>query len=98
MPVSFTQGTSCLLRWVRNIDDELHALIAGKSEMCELSNEIPVIKVINRWTVSGLGWFTLFVSFPFFLVFFFKASWLACPCSSTKAHQYPCIFSQSWWR
>lgn len=22
---------SCLLRWVRNIDDELHALIAGKA-------------------------------------------------------------------
>lgn len=25
----FTKGTSCFLRWVRNIDDELHALIAG---------------------------------------------------------------------
>lgn len=25
-----TQGMSCLLRWLRNIDDELHALIAGK--------------------------------------------------------------------
>ncbi|TMS13865.1 Transmembrane protein 135 [Larimichthys crocea] len=24
-----SQGTSCLLRWLRNIDDELHALIAG---------------------------------------------------------------------
>uniref|UniRef100_A0AAQ5Y3T9 Transmembrane protein 135 n=1 Tax=Amphiprion ocellaris TaxID=80972 RepID=A0AAQ5Y3T9_AMPOC len=27
--VSIYKGTSCLLRWVRNIDDELHALIAG---------------------------------------------------------------------
>jgi len=24
------KGTSCLLRWMRNLDDELHALIAGK--------------------------------------------------------------------
>ncbi|XP_041088551.1 transmembrane protein 135-like [Polyodon spathula] len=23
------QGTSCFLRWVRNLDDELHALVAG---------------------------------------------------------------------
>ncbi|KAG2456322.1 TM135 protein, partial [Polypterus senegalus] len=23
------KGTSCLLRWLRNLDDELHALIAG---------------------------------------------------------------------
>lgn len=28
---SHAQGTSCFLRWVRNLDDELHALIAGKS-------------------------------------------------------------------
>uniref|UniRef100_A0A7N8WRU9 Transmembrane protein 135 n=1 Tax=Mastacembelus armatus TaxID=205130 RepID=A0A7N8WRU9_9TELE len=27
--VSIYKGTSCLLRWIRNIDDELHALIAG---------------------------------------------------------------------
>uniref|UniRef100_A0A673APY3 Transmembrane protein 135 n=1 Tax=Sphaeramia orbicularis TaxID=375764 RepID=A0A673APY3_9TELE len=27
--VSIYKGTSCLLRWLRNIDDELHALIAG---------------------------------------------------------------------
>ncbi|XP_034539603.1 transmembrane protein 135 [Notolabrus celidotus] len=27
--VSIYKGTSCLLRWVRNIDDELNALIAG---------------------------------------------------------------------
>ncbi|XP_063344006.1 transmembrane protein 135 [Pelmatolapia mariae] len=27
--VSIYKGTSCLLRWMRNIDDELHALIAG---------------------------------------------------------------------
>uniref|UniRef100_A0A3P8YR81 Transmembrane protein 135 n=1 Tax=Esox lucius TaxID=8010 RepID=A0A3P8YR81_ESOLU len=27
--VSIYKGTSCLLRWVRNLDDELHALIAG---------------------------------------------------------------------
>ncbi|XP_051255736.1 transmembrane protein 135 [Dicentrarchus labrax] len=27
--VSIYKGTSCLLRWVRNIDDELHALVAG---------------------------------------------------------------------
>ncbi|KAJ6634363.1 hypothetical protein lerEdw1_014060 [Lerista edwardsae] len=27
--VSETQGTSCFLRWLRNLDDELHALIAG---------------------------------------------------------------------
>lgn len=32
-----TQGVSCLLRWVRNIDDELHALIAGKDGLCKLS-------------------------------------------------------------
>lgn len=38
--LSLTQGTSCLLRWVRNIDDELHALIAGKAGMCKMSNEI----------------------------------------------------------
>lgn len=25
----FLKGTSCFLRWVRNLDDELHALIAG---------------------------------------------------------------------
>ncbi|KAK4829481.1 hypothetical protein QYF61_004771, partial [Mycteria americana] len=25
----FSQGTSCFLRWVRNLDDELHALVAG---------------------------------------------------------------------
>ncbi|PIO36047.1 hypothetical protein AB205_0217000, partial [Aquarana catesbeiana] len=29
--VSIYKGTSCFLRWVRNLDDELHALIAGKS-------------------------------------------------------------------
>uniref|UniRef100_A0AAY4A771 Transmembrane protein 135 n=1 Tax=Denticeps clupeoides TaxID=299321 RepID=A0AAY4A771_9TELE len=27
--VSIYKGTSCFLRWVRNLDDELHALIAG---------------------------------------------------------------------
>ncbi|CAL9685483.1 unnamed protein product [Knipowitschia caucasica] len=27
--VSIYKGTSCLLRWLRNIDDEIHALIAG---------------------------------------------------------------------
>uniref|UniRef100_A0A671P7M9 Transmembrane protein 135 n=1 Tax=Sinocyclocheilus anshuiensis TaxID=1608454 RepID=A0A671P7M9_9TELE len=27
--VSIYKGTSCLLRWMRNLDDELHALIAG---------------------------------------------------------------------
>ncbi|KAM6986288.1 transmembrane protein 135 [Aplochiton taeniatus] len=27
--VSIYKGTSCVLRWVRNVDDELHALIAG---------------------------------------------------------------------
>uniref|UniRef100_A0A8C4RQP6 Transmembrane protein 135 n=1 Tax=Erpetoichthys calabaricus TaxID=27687 RepID=A0A8C4RQP6_ERPCA len=27
--VSIYKGTSCLLRWLRNLDDELHALIAG---------------------------------------------------------------------
>ncbi|XP_030648455.1 transmembrane protein 135 [Chanos chanos] len=27
--VSIYKGTSCLLRWIRNLDDELHALIAG---------------------------------------------------------------------
>uniref|UniRef100_A0A3B3CBX9 Transmembrane protein 135 n=1 Tax=Oryzias melastigma TaxID=30732 RepID=A0A3B3CBX9_ORYME len=27
--VSIYKGASCLLRWIRNIDDELHALIAG---------------------------------------------------------------------
>lgn len=27
--VSIYKGTSCLLRWVRNLDDELHAFIAG---------------------------------------------------------------------
>ncbi|XP_030056017.1 transmembrane protein 135 [Microcaecilia unicolor] len=27
--VSIYKGTSCLLRWVRNLDDELHAIIAG---------------------------------------------------------------------
>ncbi|KAF1378554.1 hypothetical protein PFLUV_G00191760 [Perca fluviatilis] len=27
--VSIYKGTSCFLRWLRNIDDELHALIAG---------------------------------------------------------------------
>lgn len=32
------QGTSCLLRWVRNIDDELHALIAGKKISAEQSS------------------------------------------------------------
>lgn len=41
MLLRFTQGTSCLLRWLRNIDDELHALIAGKSILCKLSNKIP---------------------------------------------------------
>lgn len=38
---SFTQGTSCLLRWMRNIDDELHALIAGETGWCNLSHKIP---------------------------------------------------------
>lgn len=27
--VSIYKGTSCFLRWVRNLDDELHALVAG---------------------------------------------------------------------
>ncbi|KAM5246063.1 transmembrane protein 135 isoform 2-T2 [Ctenodactylus gundi] len=27
--VSIYKGTSCFLRWIRNLDDELHALIAG---------------------------------------------------------------------
>ncbi|KAG8137024.1 hypothetical protein E2320_005565 [Naja naja] len=27
--VSIYKGTSCFLRWVRNLDDEVHALIAG---------------------------------------------------------------------
>uniref|UniRef100_A0A8C7YHA7 Transmembrane protein 135 n=1 Tax=Oryzias sinensis TaxID=183150 RepID=A0A8C7YHA7_9TELE len=27
--VSIYKGASCLLRWIRNIDDELHALVAG---------------------------------------------------------------------
>ncbi|KAJ8368073.1 hypothetical protein SKAU_G00081010 [Synaphobranchus kaupii] len=27
--VSIYKGTSCILRWLRNLDDELHALIAG---------------------------------------------------------------------
>ncbi|XP_029458143.1 transmembrane protein 135 isoform X2 [Rhinatrema bivittatum] len=27
--VSIYKGTSCLLRWIRNLDDELHAIIAG---------------------------------------------------------------------
>ncbi|XP_068927141.1 transmembrane protein 135 [Petaurus breviceps papuanus] len=27
--VSIYKGTSCFLRWVRNLDDELHAIIAG---------------------------------------------------------------------
>ncbi|CAN0228726.1 unnamed protein product [Lampetra planeri] len=27
--VSLYKGTSCLLRWMRNLDDELHALLAG---------------------------------------------------------------------
>lgn len=27
--VSLYKGTSCLLRWVRDIDDEFHALVAG---------------------------------------------------------------------
>ncbi|POI29944.1 hypothetical protein CIB84_006306, partial [Bambusicola thoracicus] len=29
--VSIYKGTSCFLRWVRNLDDELHALVAGES-------------------------------------------------------------------
>uniref|UniRef100_A0A3B4YCL8 Transmembrane protein 135 n=1 Tax=Seriola lalandi dorsalis TaxID=1841481 RepID=A0A3B4YCL8_SERLL len=44
--VSIYKGTSCLLRWVRNIDDELHALIAGKTGMCKVSTQ-----VINSYTV-----------------------------------------------
>lgn len=35
-----TQGTSCLLRWLRNIDDELHALIAGKKVLHKVLNEL----------------------------------------------------------
>ncbi|TRY83144.1 hypothetical protein DNTS_020656, partial [Danionella cerebrum] len=35
--VSIYKGTSCLLRWLRNLDDELHALIAGE-ERVELGN------------------------------------------------------------
>uniref|UniRef100_A0A250XWC7 Transmembrane protein 135 n=1 Tax=Castor canadensis TaxID=51338 RepID=A0A250XWC7_CASCN len=29
--VSIYKGTSCFLRWIRNLDDELHAIIAGKT-------------------------------------------------------------------
>uniref|UniRef100_A0A8C2XPN0 Transmembrane protein 135 n=1 Tax=Cyclopterus lumpus TaxID=8103 RepID=A0A8C2XPN0_CYCLU len=35
--VSIYKGTSCLLRWLRNIDDELHALIAGETVSCKVS-------------------------------------------------------------
>lgn len=35
---SLGQVTSCLLRWMRNIDDELHALIAGEARLFQLSN------------------------------------------------------------
>lgn len=35
--VLVAQVTSCLLRWMRNIDDELHALIAGEARFFQLS-------------------------------------------------------------
>lgn len=34
---SLAQVTSCLLRWMRNIDDELHALIAGEARFFQPS-------------------------------------------------------------
>lgn len=36
MRFSWAQVTSCLLRWMRNIDDELHALIAGEARLFRL--------------------------------------------------------------
>lgn len=38
MCLSLAQVTSCLLRWMRNIDDELHALIAGEAKFFQPSN------------------------------------------------------------
>lgn len=91
----FTQGVSCLLRWVRNIDDELHALIAGKAGLCKLSNKIPSEQSSSGFLFHVTSYFSCLtvVSFPFSLSC--KASWLVCQCFSTEARQYRCISSQS---
>lgn len=40
---SLAQVTSCLLRWMRNIDDELHALIAGEARFLQPSNPVEFV-------------------------------------------------------
>lgn len=65
----FPQGMSCLLRWLRNIDDELHALVAGRKALRSLS----------AFTLEHIfSWLIFFSSFPGFLagtsLFFYRST------------------------
>lgn len=83
---------------MRDIDDELHALVAGKiSVNCQIKclsvlKNPPLILSFSQLIYSA-NQLSLSLS-PLSV----KVSWLEPQCSSTKARRYPCISSQSWWR